>query len=456
MPGRANIMSNYPGGFRQGVTIRNVPVLNAHGGNVFWVDSGDGSNGYKGTFDRPFATIDKAIGECTANNGDIIMVKAGHTENVTTDGGIAADVAGISIIGLGAGTDRPTITVDTAAAAVVTVTAANITFHNLLFLGDKNDLVACLEIAGDSCEVSHCEFRESTNGMITAITVGVADGDADYTYIHDCKFYMDEPGVTNVGDAAIEIIKDSDHITIENNHIYGDFDDAAVHVDTGGNACDFLVIRGNYIENTATGNYAIEVDTGGTMNGGSITDNRLVGDTSAALLEPHTLQCLGNLGNLGETGSGDFPIPGYQVGSRGARVVKATSSDLSTGYGTCDDPALFTVTGAVAMRIWGVVTTAITSTCSTGTLSVGVSDNNTLFTPAITMDGTNGAQYDILANASTTVNGDVLETNGQYAFVANGVNVQAFIATNDMTNGAVDWYCEWFPVSSDGDVKSAI
>ena len=85
-------ISNY-GRFREGVNIGGMPILNSYAGNVFWVDSGAGSNGNKGTFARPFATIDYAIGQCTANNGDLIMVMPGHTETVTAAAGIAVDVA---------------------------------------------------------------------------------------------------------------------------------------------------------------------------------------------------------------------------------------------------------------------------------------------------------------------------------------------------------------------------
>ena len=79
-------ISNYPNGFANGVNIRGVPVLNTYGGNVFWVDSGAGSNGNKGTFDRPWATIDYSIGKCTASNGDVVMVKPGHAETLAADG----------------------------------------------------------------------------------------------------------------------------------------------------------------------------------------------------------------------------------------------------------------------------------------------------------------------------------------------------------------------------------
>ena len=126
-------ISNYPSGFEGGLTLKEVPLTSVHPGKVFWVNTttvipatGKGpSNGNKGTYLQPFATIDYAIGKCTANRGDIIMVMPGSTETITTDGGIAVDVAGVAIIGLWNGTQRPKILID-AAAAAVGVSSANV------------------------------------------------------------------------------------------------------------------------------------------------------------------------------------------------------------------------------------------------------------------------------------------------------------------------------------------
>ena len=95
MPG----LTSYPNGFPGGVAIHGMPVLNTYSGNVYWVNSASGGDGNKGTRARPFATLDYAIGRCTANNGDIIMVMANHAETITGVAGIALDVAGVTVIG---------------------------------------------------------------------------------------------------------------------------------------------------------------------------------------------------------------------------------------------------------------------------------------------------------------------------------------------------------------------
>ena len=66
--------SNFPNGFANGVTIRGVPLTITNPGEVFWVNGSGvlakggvgGSNGNDGSYQRPFATIDYAVGKCTA------------------------------------------------------------------------------------------------------------------------------------------------------------------------------------------------------------------------------------------------------------------------------------------------------------------------------------------------------------------------------------------------------
>ena len=111
-------ISNYPNGFPNGITVRGLPLQQAHPGNVYWVNNSgvnpdggaNGSDSGKGTYLRPFSTVDYAIGRCTANRGDIIMVMPGHAEDVGSASAITSDIAGVAIVGLGTGAKRPTFT----------------------------------------------------------------------------------------------------------------------------------------------------------------------------------------------------------------------------------------------------------------------------------------------------------------------------------------------------------
>ena len=76
-------LTNFP----NGISSFGVPVLGGGAitttGSIFFVDSVTGSNGNSGAdSDHPFATIDYAIGKCTANKGDHILVMPGHNEAI--------------------------------------------------------------------------------------------------------------------------------------------------------------------------------------------------------------------------------------------------------------------------------------------------------------------------------------------------------------------------------------
>lgn len=154
------LISNYPNGFRHGVNLRGLPILNTYGGSVFWVDSKAGSDGDKGTFDRPFATLDYAVGRCTANNGDIIIIKAGHAETVATAGAIAMDVGGISVFGLGVGADRPTFTFS-AVDATITMTAASVSLEGVVLAPSIDSVVSPIVVSAADCRID-VEVRDAS------------------------------------------------------------------------------------------------------------------------------------------------------------------------------------------------------------------------------------------------------------------------------------------------------
>lgn len=213
--------SNFPNGFAQGVTIRGVPLLTAHPGNVFWVDSGAGSNGNAGTFARPFSTIDYAVGRCTANNGDIIMVKPGHVETVTAAAGLDLDVAGIAIVGLGTGSDRPTVNFTTATTADMDVDAANVTVYNVLFTGGIDALVAPIDVNAADFSMVNCEWRDVTG---QATDVILADANADRLYIDG--YYHN--GAAAAGGASAIALVGMDNPVVKNFKIVGNFSVSAI------------------------------------------------------------------------------------------------------------------------------------------------------------------------------------------------------------------------------------
>lgn len=147
-------MTNYANGFKDGIQIRGVPLTISHPGKVFWVSNSsvqlgnqkNGSNGNDGSFNAPFSTLDYAVGQCTAHRGDIIFVKPGHAETVSTATALALDVAGVAIVGLGIGNKRPTFTLDTATTATIGVSAENIALKNVVISANFADIVSAFTL----------------------------------------------------------------------------------------------------------------------------------------------------------------------------------------------------------------------------------------------------------------------------------------------------------------------
>jgi len=133
------------------------------------------SNDEDGTV-RYFGTIATAIAACTANGNDQILVLPGHTETVVGAAGIAISTAGVTIIGLGNGSDRPTITFTTSVAASFDITAANIKIKNLIFVCGIDAQTAMINVTGADVTFDGCELRTNSGtigailGILTAAT----------------------------------------------------------------------------------------------------------------------------------------------------------------------------------------------------------------------------------------------------------------------------------------------
>jgi hypothetical protein len=150
-------------------------------GSRVFVHSGTGTDagGYGAGPDKPVATIDYAIGLCTANKGDIIYVMPGHAETAVA----TADVAGISIIGVGTGPQQATWT-------------------------GANDSV-CLTISANAVLVKNIKFTPPAYTASRATSAITLSG-ANYARIHNCRFQ----GKTGSQAAIYSPVCDSDNVEI--------------------------------------------------------------------------------------------------------------------------------------------------------------------------------------------------------------------------------------------------
>lgn len=239
--------SHYPNGFANGVSVRNLPILNTYSGNVVWVDSGPGLNG-NGNEATPYSSIENALNGnvLTASNGDIIMVKAGHAETVSAAAGIDVDIAGVTIIGLGNGSNRPTITFDTAATADIDIDAANVTIENIVFSANFADIAAAIDVNAVNFTLRGCHFQATAADMNFKICVqDGATTTSNGITVEGCTSLMLDAADTHF----INLAGTGDGHMISGNVLHGNWGTMCIG---GAGVVTRCAILNNYIFNIAT------------------------------------------------------------------------------------------------------------------------------------------------------------------------------------------------------------
>jgi hypothetical protein len=187
-------------------------------GKIFWVaasasyyvegnyyvasDSNDGLSP-----ERAFLTVDYAVGKCTANVGDTIVLLPGSHTTTTT---ITVDVAGITIVGLmggarhaarhmaaGGSKMRVSVTTSTASTDVFTVTAADVEIAYLHVIPVAGAAAISISNAADRAYVHDCTFNmtTATNTATFGISFPLGTGTTtanDDSIIRNCYWYVSD------------------------------------------------------------------------------------------------------------------------------------------------------------------------------------------------------------------------------------------------------------------------
>lgn len=245
-------------------------------GDTYFVHSGTGSASNGGlSKDDPLATLDAAVGKCTANQGDVIVVMPGHAEDLEADSAVDIDVAGVTVIGLGTGSDRPTFTFKTNVAADFKLAAANVTVRNCLFVGGIDALTGPIEVSAADCALLDIETRDST-GQATdfIVTTTAADRLLIDGWVHR--------GDSAAGAETALSIVGGDGITVRNFWVDGNFGTAAIENVT--TAATNLTIEGgeghSYIRTRNSADIAITLVATATGNVGPDIFIRLADDAT--------------------------------------------------------------------------------------------------------------------------------------------------------------------------------
>jgi hypothetical protein len=128
-----------------------MPLLQMQPGAVFYCGNGPimiddavgGSNGNRGTFQDPLGTLTYAVNtKCRPGRGDIVFVLPNHKETISNATTLLLQNSGVAVVGLGAGSSRPTFTFSTATAANIPVWGANMSIQNCLFVANFADVTS--------------------------------------------------------------------------------------------------------------------------------------------------------------------------------------------------------------------------------------------------------------------------------------------------------------------------
>jgi hypothetical protein len=317
-----SLRSDFPNGFPGGITIRGVPVTLAQPGKVFWVSNATtllegqrgGSDGNKGTFNSPFSTLAGAIAQCVANRGDIVLIKPGHTETISSSSALTLSIAGVAIIGLGLGSSKPTFTLDTATDTTINVTAANVTFKNIIVTANFADIVSAFTTTtAKYFALEDCYFKATATNMnfLSIVDTNTTTADTDGLSIVRCKWiepdlatlYMVKMDGTN---ADIQILDNYVHVGVNNNKA------TLLNVANGKTVANLFMGRNRVFRlNTDTATGAILFHTNGSTNTGLVFENVVQhADTAAELLitASDSLGCVNNYAS-GVAGASGYLLP---------------------------------------------------------------------------------------------------------------------------------------------------
>ena len=251
-------------------------------GTTRYVDSthGDASDtaGYGGDTSTPYATLDYAIGQCTADTGDIILVSPGHVEDLGAAASVDFDVAGITVVGLGQGSDRPRIDLN-ATNAIVSVGANNVHIQNITIRPSVADVVIGMDIEAGvtGTEIESCEWLigETAATDECLIHLDIKAGCHD-TKIQNCIFRSDDGTTPAVG---VKLTGASNRVIIRNCIFMAPFSTAAINGIT--TLSEDIIIADNVMK-VKDGEPGIELFTGTT---GTLIRNIM---DSTGIADPNT------------------------------------------------------------------------------------------------------------------------------------------------------------------------
>lgn len=137
--------------------------------------------------------------------------------------------------------------------------------------------------------------------------------------------------------------------------------------------------------------------------------------------------------------------PAPSLGNAVARKTLDLAANGAQGAKT-----LFTITGTVLVRLCAVCTENLAG--ATGTISVGIAGSTAAIIALTTATDIDAGE--IWNDATPNSSIEAASVLAQY-IIANGADIIATIATADLTDGLLEFYCFWEALSENGNVVAA-
>lgn len=245
-------------------------------GGQFFVSSVTGSSGNDGlSFAAPKATLAQALALCTADKGDEIFLMPGHAETVAA-AGLAVNVAGVTITGLGNGSLRPTFTWS-ATDSVLTISAANVLIRNVFTAVSIDEVVSMILVTGAHVTLDGVDFG-AVGTAAQAIQWLLTTAAADFLTIRNCRHRQ----LTAAASAQkwIQVVGADFFRCVDSTFQIVANASTGSHLISGSTALVYCEIaRNNILFIGATITIVVNLVTGST---GIIADNRIGSGTSVA------------------------------------------------------------------------------------------------------------------------------------------------------------------------------
>lgn len=130
-------------------------------GLVQWLDTIGGNDSNSGAVpELPVKTLAHALTNSAANG--LIVIGSGSAETIPTQ--LAASLAGLTVWGCGAGSNRPRYTSATSGSKMIAASGAGQRWRNMYFVAPTTADGAHLDITGANARVKDCYFECATNG----------------------------------------------------------------------------------------------------------------------------------------------------------------------------------------------------------------------------------------------------------------------------------------------------